>query len=222
MPSTVPENDSVAMNDSTPGTRMEKTSVDPSRVPMVNSENEAPSVVSHNASAAAIFIGWTSVMTLASRSPVMITARDPMSMPTKPNRTAGRKTSTSRFFIRKYDEMPANMAAPDSTAPAVTCEYAHMFSGWNSTAPMSFISARLRSGFTVMPTGCCMNEFADMMKNADSIVPMDTSQIAAQCRRGESLSHPKIHSPRNVDSRKNASSASMASGAPKTSPTNRE
>ncbi len=33
-----------------------------------------------------------------------------------------------------------------------------------------------------------------------------------------SLSHPKTHSPRNVDSRKKASSASMASGAPKMSP----
>ena len=37
-----------------------------------------------------------------------------------------------------------------------------------------------------------------------------------------SWSQPKIHRPRNVDSRKNASSASMASGAPNTSPTNRE
>jgi hypothetical protein len=31
---------------------------------------------------------------------------------------------------------------------------------------------------------------------------------------------PKIHRPRNVDSRKNASSPSMARGAPKMSPTN--
>ena len=37
-----------------------------------------------------------------------------------------------------------------------------------------------------------------------------------------SLSQPKIHRPMNVDSRKNASSASSASGAPKTSPTKRE
>ncbi len=37
-----------------------------------------------------------------------------------------------------------------------------------------------------------------------------------------SLSQPKIHSPRNVDSTKKAASASMASGAPKTSPTKRE
>ena len=44
--------------------------------------------------------------------------------------------------------------------------------------------------------------------------------VARWIRRGKRPS-PKIHSPRNVDSRKNASSPSMASGAPKTSPTKR-
>ena len=38
----------------------------------------------------------------------------------------------------------------------------------------------------------------------------------------ESCSQPKIQSPRKVDSRKKASSASMARGAPNTSPTKRE
>jgi hypothetical protein len=35
-------------------------------------------------------------------------------------------------------------------------------------------------------------------------------------------SQPKIHRPRNVDSMKNAARPSIASGAPKTSPTKRE
>ena len=51
---------------------------------------------------------------------------------------------------------------------------------------------------------------------------MATSQIASRCTRLESLSQPKIHMPRKVDSRKKASSASIASGAPKMSPTKRE
>ena len=46
MPSTVPSNDPVAMNDSTPGTRTLQTSFDPSRMPIVNSENDAGAVVS--------------------------------------------------------------------------------------------------------------------------------------------------------------------------------
>ena len=44
----------------------------------------------------------------------------------------------------------------------------------------------------------------------------------ARCAFFGSLSQPKIQSPRKVDSRKKASSASIASGAPKTSPTKRE
>ena len=60
------------------------------------------------------------------------------------------------------------------------------------------------------------------MKYADRSVPMWTIQMHARWSFGGSRSQPKIHSPRNVDSRKNASSPSMASGAPKTSPTKRE
>ena len=61
-----------------------------------------------------------------------------------------------------------------------------------------------------------------MMKYALRRVPIAAAQMQARCTRRGSRSQPKIHSPRNVDSRKNASSASIASGAPKTSPTNRE
>ena len=43
-----------------------------------------------------------------------------------------------------------------------------------------------------------------------------------RCRPLRSRPQPKIQMPRNVDSAKNASSPSSASGAPKTSPTKRE
>ena len=61
-----------------------------------------------------------------------------------------------------------------------------------------------------------------MMNQADSAVPKETSQMVARCRRGDSRPRPKIHRPMNVDSRKNAARPSMASGAPKMSPTKRE
>ena len=61
-----------------------------------------------------------------------------------------------------------------------------------------------------------------MMNAADSTEPIVTSQMAARCTRRDSLSQPNSHSPRNVDSRKNAARPSMASGAPKTFPTRRE
>ena len=51
---------------------------------------------------------------------------------------------------------------------------------------------------------------------------MATAQMVARCTDGFSLLLPKIQSPMNVDSRKKAISASIASGAPNTSPTNRE
>jgi hypothetical protein len=60
------------------------------------------------------------------------------------------------------------------------------------------------------------------MKYADSRVPIDASQMVARCSLFGRRSQPKIHRPRNVDSRKNASRPSMASGAPNTSPTKRE
>ena len=57
------------------------------------------------------------------------------------------------------------------------------------------------------------------MNRADSIVPMLTSQMEAKWTRAETRPLPKIQIPRNVDSKKKASNASTASGAPKTLPT---
>ncbi len=55
--------------------------------------------------------------------------------------------------------------------------------------------------------------------SAETFAPIATSQIEARWAFFERRSQPKIHRPRNVDSRKNATSASIARGAPKTSPT---
>ena len=60
------------------------------------------------------------------------------------------------------------------------------------------------------------------MNAADSMLPSVTAQIVRRCSRRDNLSQPNSHSPRNVDSRKNAASPSIASGAPKTLPTSRE
>ena len=60
------------------------------------------------------------------------------------------------------------------------------------------------------------------MNAADSARAGETAQIVSRCSRFGSLSQPNSHSPRNVDSRKNAASPSIASGAPKMFPTSRE
>ena len=67
-----------------------------------------------------------------------------------------------------------------------------------------------------------MKLLAARMKYALIVVPAAASQMVARCIRGQSMSRPKIHRPRNVDSRKKAISPSIASGAPKMSPTKRE
>ena len=60
------------------------------------------------------------------------------------------------------------------------------------------------------------------MNIAESIVPAETAQMHARCTRLGRRSQPNSHSPRNVDSRKNARMPSIASGAPNTPPTNLE
>ena len=58
-----------------------------------------------------------------------------------------------------------------------------------------------------------------MIQNAEAYAVSATPQSSARCTPRRSRCQPKIHMPRNVDSRKNATSVSMASGAPKTLPT---
>ncbi len=67
-----------------------------------------------------------------------------------------------------------------------------------------------------------MNEFAAMMKYAEALTAIATIQMHARCTSRGSRLQPKIHSPMNVDSKKNAIRPSNASGAPKMSPTKRE
>src|SRR6516225_8109735 len=67
-----------------------------------------------------------------------------------------------------------------------------------------------------------MKEFATMMKNADTLTAIATIQMHARCTSRGSRLQPKIHKPMKVDSKKNAARPSIASGAPNTSPTNRE
>ena len=72
------------------------------------------------------------------------------------------------------------------------------------------------------PRGFCIHELAAMMNSADRHAPSGIIQAVNRCTRFGRASQPNHHTPRNTASRKNAARPSMASGAPKTSPTNRE
>ena len=61
-----------------------------------------------------------------------------------------------------------------------------------------------------------------MMNAAEPAAPAATSHTVSRWTSGGSTFQPNTHRPMNVDSRKNAASPSIASGAPNTSPTYRE
>ncbi|MNE11825.1 hypothetical protein D3C80_1045990 [compost metagenome] len=69
------------------------------------------------------------------------------------------------------------------------------------------------------PTGFCIQPLAIRIHKADKLEPSATSQVTTRCCTLESRSQPKKNRPMKVDSRKNAIRPSMASGAPKMSPT---
>ena len=119
-------------------------------------------------------------------------------------------------------EMPATKVAAVRNAPDTAWGTAANAVLLVSNCQMLTSSARPRSALYTAPTGCCMNELAAMMKNAERLTPIATSQMHPRCTSRGSRPQPKIHRPRNVDSMKNAARASIASGAPNTSPTKRE
>src|SRR5579859_3716009 len=225
MPCTCPEKLPVARNDSSLGTVISKMGLEPLRVPMVRIENEAGCDVWYSASAAAIFIGWYEVITLPCRSPETATATAAISVVMAPALTADRCTGLSApagLRSRCHIETPSTSAPATRNAPEIVCGNVTSCALLVITAQKLVSSSRCRAALYWYPTGCCIHELATRMKYPDSAVPIAAIQMHAACTRCGSRSQPKIHSPRKVDSMKNASSASIASGAPKMSPTNRE
>ena len=130
--------------------------------------------------------------------------------------------SVPRWRQRCHALIPTSSIPEVITAAVTVCPNANSAVLLVRTSQIEVSSARPRSGLTSAPTGRCIHALAARMKYADRFVPMKTAQIVARWIRCGSRSQPKIHSPRNVDSRKNAASPSIASGAPNTSPTKRE
>ena len=129
----------------------------------------------------------------------------------------------ARQVLRAIHQMPmaATKVPAVRNAPAITCGKAARVVLLVMTAKKSFMAGRPRVSSHSTPTGCCIHEFAAMMKYADALTPMAANQIHARWTRRGSRSQPKIQSPMKVDSRKKATRPSSASGAPKTSATKR-
>ncbi|MNN83499.1 hypothetical protein D3C81_2005440 [compost metagenome] len=91
--------------------------------------------------------------------------------------------------------------------------------GLNNTAMKSTTSMRIVSGLNTAPTGFCIQPLAIRIHSADRLVPNAINQVTVRCCTLDSRPQPKKNRPMKVASRKNAIKPSMASGAPKMSPT---
>ena len=94
--------------------------------------------------------------------------------------------------------------------------------GESATSMKLVISLRTVSGLNSQPTGYCIHELATRIHHAERVAPRPVSHVEARWNPRDTFSHPKNITATNVLSMKNATMPSMASGAPKMSPTNQE
>ena len=78
---------------------------------------------------------------------------------------------------------------------------------------------RMVSGLNAAPTGFCIQPLATRIHSAERLEPRATMKVTSRWPRFESFSQPKNIRPMKVASRKKAIRPSIASGAPKMSPT---
>ncbi len=226
MPSTLPSRLPVPRNDSRQGTSSSKTSSLPSSVPSVKSENGAGCAVVVQR------LGGGHLHRLhLGHDLALVVAGDAGAEPGDEQRrrrraeAAVRNASTSRSgcrircqsAIRDHERAGDHEAAEDRVRegrPERPCWSAPPRSRSARRGPLLGVD---RVADRVLHERVGGEDEVRREHRADRGDP-DRGEV--QPRR--SRSQPKIHRPRNVDSRKNASSPSIASGAPKMSPTKRE
>ncbi len=182
----------------------------------------APSVPLYNPSRAANFMGCTFAMVRVELS------RCP---PDKPMRLIQKCWQQEYFFVpvadRAFSEETKKKHQPQKRMPvqipmmlhATICQLQPV----KTEFPKSFcISLRAVSGLKAMPTGFCIQPLATKIHKAERLAPMAVSHVAIRCVFLPTLFQPKNITAIKVDSMKNARIPSMASGAPKISPTNQE
>ncbi len=91
--------------------------------------------------------------------------------------------------------------------------------GEKSTSEKETISLRTVSRSKRHPTGYCIQALATRIQRADRLAPIAVSHVAARWAPRLTFSQPKNITAMKVLSRKKARMPSMASGAPKMSPT---
>ena len=126
----------------------------------------------------------------------------------------------SRFFHRYQQLTPTTNTAASTQPDSTLWKNLLTAIGEVATAQKSTISLRAVSGLNSIPTGFCIQAFATRIHQAEIVAPSPVSQVEARWKRLLTLSQPKNITAMNVASIKNARIPSIASGAPKMSPTN--
>ena len=201
----------VARKESTPGTSTPGTIEKGARVP--------PSL---SPSAAANFMGWYFAICTPELSPLSITASVPLMPTIAATRMLAKAKRMWRCLMRYQQLIPMAKMAPVIHPLKTEWKNFEIATGLSTRAQKSTISWRTVSGLNAMPTGCCIHELATNIHTAEIAAPMPVSHVQKRWVRRLTLSHPKNITAKNVASMKKAKMPSMASGAPKMSPTNHE
>ena len=125
----------------------------------------------------------------------------------------------SRFFHRYQHETATTKMAPIIHDEMTVWQNFPTANGEKATAKKSTISCRIVSGLNSHPTGHCIQELATRIHHAEMVAPSPVSHVDARWNPRDTFCHPKYITATNVLSMKNATIPSIASGAPKMSPT---
>ena len=131
-----------------------------------------------------------------------------------------RQCSTLRLRSSIQPHTPATKAPPSAQQLVTVCSTLLTAMGDSATCQKLVISLRMVEGLNSQPTGYCIQALATNIHRADKPAPNAVSQVDAKWNRGLTFFQPKNITAMNVDSMKKARMPSMASGAPKMSPTN--
>src|SRR5574344_2170945 len=125
--------------------------------------------------------------------------------------------------LRRYQQLIAITTTAASIKELdIVCDILLIAVGEKTTEAKSTISFLAVSGLKCIPTGCCIQEFATRIQIAEIFAPIAVSQVDARWNLLLTLFHPKYITAKKVLSIKKAITPSIASGAPKMSPTNQE
>ena len=130
-----------------------------------------------------------------------------------------RAVSRSRPLSRYQALTPTTKRAASTNDEVTVWKNLLTATGERSTSLNEVISLRTVSTLKRHPTGFCIQALATRIQRAERLAPIAVSQVAARWNPFETLFQPKNITAMKVDSMKKAISPSMASGAPKMSPT---